>query len=765
MARTPLARPHARRAPFFFAFALASVPVLMACGGLAAGGAGTTRSARAIPSRVTAESFAESRRAYDEMAPDDPSRALLRERLITYLAQAAEPLMEANDYDAVVDHFAQMTELYTSVEIARGPLFRGLRPLADWLLLRGSPRGDEARVLSAHFVLARIGAADASHTAAYEALVAWGREAREHLPGTTERLDGLVRVWEEHAHLTPAPPVLDQLARLYIERRDVFARVLSPAGERPFAGGMSLEDYRMANIAVARAPLDVAAVFLAVGEIAAAEARVQAMGGVSPSEAQVAGVLRQAREAGGEGDEALLVLARGYMEEEIGRPDVSRTLCTLGRRRSPEEARFPQCLARIAAIDERYADATAHYAEAIRLAPEERGLYDEALSVLNDLIGRGYFQAATRDARALAQQAEQILEERMRRFPTPPPPVPAEQLFLVIGVSEMSAGEATDARRHLERSLAARESTEALLQLGLLLERTGEPALAAAKYRRALDLVPATSREDSGRRAEILEKLGDALRASGNAPQSERMYTEALAAWERAGEGSTGESRAAVALRRGVVLDHLGNRAQALVAFRRAMDAGAGQLEIYAKMLAHLVAAEPADLAFATEVFRDAQRQLTLPPEWKVYFALWVKLLAARAHTIADPEIDGVLTSLAVTPGWTGRLASFGAGRLAYDALLAAAAGRGEQSEAHFYEGARLLGAGDEPGARTAFGRVMSEHMVNFYELEMAQQLLSRPAAAAPPVAPAASPPAAPSAAASPSAAPPSSSTATSIVR
>jgi len=195
------------------------------------------------------------------------------------------------------------------------------------------------------------------------------------------------------------------------------------------------------------------------------------------------------------------------------------------------------------------------------------------------------------------------------------------------------------------------------------------------------------------------------------------------------------------------------------------MDAGAGQLEIYAKMLAHLVAAEPADLAFATEVFRDSQRQLTLPPEWKVYFALWLKLLAARAHTNADPEIDGVLTSLAVTPGWTGRLASFGAGRLAYDALLAAAAGRGEQSEAHFYEGARLLGAGDEPGARTAFGRVMSEHMVNFYELEMAQRLLSLPAAAVPPVAPAASPPAAPSAAASPSAAPPSSSTATSIVR
>lgn len=538
----------------------------------------------------------------------------------------------------------------------------------------------------------------------------------------------------------------------------MFARLLSPGGERNFASRMSLEDYRMANIAVARAPLDVAAVFLAVGDIASAEARVQAMGGVSPSEAQVAGVLREARDDGSEGNEALLVLARGYMEEEIGRPDVSRTLCTLGRRRSPEEARFPQCLARIAAIDERYADATAHYAEAIRLAPEERGLYDEALSVLNDLIGRGYFEGASRDARALAHQAEEILVERMRRFPTPPPPVPAEQLFLVIGVSEMSAGEAADARRHFERSLAARETTEALVQLGLLLERTGEPALAATRYRRALDLVPASSREDGGRRAEILEKLGDALRASGNAAQAERMYTEALAAWDRAGEGTTGESRAAVALRRGVVLDRLGNHELALVAFRRAMEAGAGQLEIYAKMLAHLVASERIDLAFTTEVFRDAQRQLTLPPEWKVYFALWVKLLAARAHGAADTDVDGTLTALAEARGWAGNLARFGAGRLGYDALLAAAGGRGEQSEAHFYEGARLLGTGDDAAARAAFGRVMSEHMVSFYEFEMAQELLARPAAA-PAVAPA------PAAAPSADAGAQSGSTATSITR
>ncbi len=735
----------ARRAPFLFALALAGLPVVVACGGASTGGTTTARPVRPLPVLVTEESFADSRRAFDELATDDPARGVLRERLITHLAELNEQQMEAGDYDAVVDGFAQLTALYTSLELEHGPLSRGLAPSAEWLFLRGSQRGDEARVLAAHYVLARTSADGAEHTRAYDELVAWGRDARAHLPGTTDRLDGLVRIWEEHARLTPAPAVLDLLARLYVERRDVFTRLLTPGGERPFAGGMSLEDYRMANLAVARAPLDVAAVYLAVGDVPSAEARVQTLGGVSPTEAQVAGVLREARQAGGEGDEALLVLSRGYMEEEVGRPDVSRTLCTLGRRRSPEDARFPQCLGRIAAIEQRYADATAHYAEAIRLAPTERGLYDEALSVLNDLIGRGYLQGGSRDARALAHQAEEILEERMRRFPTPAPPVPAEQLFLAIGMSEMGAGDAADARRHFERSLEARETTDALQQLGLLLEHTGEPALAAVKYRRALDLVSATSREAGGLRAELLEQLGDALRASGSAAQAERMYTESLAAWDRAGEGTTEVSRAVVALRRGVVFDRLGRRQEAVAAFHRAMEAGAGQLEIYAKLLSHLAASEHADLAFGTEVFREAQRQLTVPAEWKIYFALWVKLLAARTHGTADADIDTTLTALTEAPGWAGHLASFGAGRLAYDALLAAASGRGEQSEAHFYEGARLLGAGDDAGSRVAFGRVLSGHMVSFYEFELAQELLALPAAgttrtAAPTTAPAPAP-------------------------
>ena len=44
--------------------------------------------------------------------------------------------------------------------------------------------------------------------------------------------------------------------------------------------------------------------------------------------------------------------------------------------------------------------------------------------------------------------------------------------------------------------------------------------------------------------------------------------------------------------------------------------------------------------------------------------------------------------------------------------------------EAAFYEGARLLGAGDVSGARHLFELVTSSGMVNFFEYQMAQEFL-----------------------------------------
>jgi tetratricopeptide (TPR) repeat protein len=99
---------------------------------------------------------------------------------------------------------------------------------------------------------------------------------------------------------------------------------------------------------------------------------------------------------------------------------------------------------------------------------------------------------------------------------------------------EMNAGHADEAQRRFEKSIAEDEDPSALLQLGLLLERTGQLELAEQRYRRALELTPRDSLPDELRRSEILEHMGDVARAKGETQEMTARYQEALKAWTEA---------------------------------------------------------------------------------------------------------------------------------------------------------------------------------------------------------------------------------------
>jgi tetratricopeptide (TPR) repeat protein len=316
----------------------------------------------------------------------------------------------------------------------------------------------------------------------------------------------------------------------------------------------------------------------------------------------------------------------------------------------------------------------------------------------------------------------------MRRWPDDPPPVTPEQLHMAIGMAEMNAGNAAEAERQLRESLRAQESTAALVQLGLLLERTGRAREAADIYRRALEVNKTADGDDERERAELLERLGDALRLSGAVGEAQSSYEQGLAIWDQNLARLKGRRVGAAQLRRGVLLGRLSRPEAALGAFELAMENAPGTRETYATILSYLVGAAP-DAGFAHRVFRHAQNQVSLEPEWKVYFALWLGAVDAQqgAPGVADEaDVREVLDSLAGGESWSGKLAAFGAGRIIYAELLEQASGAGEQTEAHFYEGVRLLRAGDRAGARAKFEQVLGTHMVNFYEYAMAQELVAR---------------------------------------
>lgn len=138
------------------------------------------------------------------------------------------------------------------------------------------------------------------------------------------------------------------------------------------------------------------------------------------------------------------------------------------------------------------------------------------------------------------------------------------------------------------------------------------------------------------------------------------------------------------------------------------------------------------NLELAESVLRRAQSHLTLEPQWKVYFALWVQTIAARASAQPENDVASVLSDGLHGDSWSARLAAFGAGQLETADSIAQAHGRAQEAEAHFYAGTRLLGAGDVAGARQHFEEVMRTGMVGFYEYAMAQELLAGISSATP---------------------------------
>ena len=113
-----------------------------------------------------------------------------------------------------------------------------------------------------------------------------------------------------------------------------------------------------------------------------------------------------------------------------------------------------------------------------------------------------------------------------------------------------------------------------------------------------------------------------------------------------------------------------------------------------------------------------------MPPEWKVYFTLWMQMIAARAEQAPVKEHTELLRRLGQSSNWWGKLASFGAGDLDYQDLISVASSLGEETEALYYEATRLFIAGERQAANEQFHRVLDTKMVSFYEYEMARRLL-----------------------------------------
>ena len=693
------------RIRFLFIFGLLSLTVACAHSKSTSSGA-RVKSAEPIPQAE----YPDAARRFLRMPLDDPERLELRDRLIAAVLSQAQSLADVGDYEGVVLEVSRLTMFLSPSDYAAGVLPKYVEPIAKHIADRGGLLGDEGNVLAANFILERL-TGDKLYQRRYDDVATWGREARANLDTVSEQYAGLISVWIDPADLTPAPEVLDTLAGLHIAGRDAVAAETAEDRHRLGIGGE-----RQLRLA----PLNVAAVYLSHGDVESAITKVESMGPGGELQLRLLDLLRTARSSDEAGAAATFELVEGY---RLARPEVAAGLCRSALVRFPRDHRFPTCMARVAADAEQFADATAWWVIAIEIEPEMIELYDEALGQLDEFIKTRLEDPHPERSSALARGAETILAERQKRWPDSKPPIAPNELEFLIGMLEMNAGHAAEAQQRFEQSIEKDENPGALTQLGLLLERTGHPKEAEQRYRRALELVPSDSLADDLQRADILENLGNTARAQGRAKEMAARYSVALRAWNDARDQVEGPTAAIVEMRRGVLLDRLGRHDEAVDAFESAMSHAPQWRDVYASILSHLVYAPP-DFELASSVWRRSQLHLTLPPEWKVYFTLWIQLIAARAGEPPAEEHTELLRRLGGGSNWWGKLASFGAGALDYAGLMSVASSLGEETEAIYYEGSRLFIAGDRKAASDQFQRVLDTKMVSFFEYEMARKLL-----------------------------------------
>jgi len=693
------------RIRFLFIFGLLSLTVACAHSKSTTNGA-RVQGAEPIPQAE----YPDEARRFLRMPLDDPERLGLRDRLIASVLSQAQSLADVGDYEGVVLEVGRLTMFLSPGDYAAGVLPKYVEPIAKHIADRGGRLGDEGNVLAANFILERL-TGDEIYQRRYDDVATWGREARANLDTVSEQYAGLISVWVDHAYLTPAPEVLDTLAGLHIAGRDAVSAETVENRHRLGIGGE-----RQLRLA----PLNVAAVYLTHGDIRSAITKVESMGPGGELQLRLLDLMRTAHSSDEAGAAATYELVEGY---RLARPDVAAGLCRSALIRFPQDYRFPTCMARVAADSEQFADATAWWVIAIEVEPEMIELYDEALGQLDEFIKTRLEDPHPERSSALARGAETILAERQKRWPDSRPPIAPNELEFLIGMLEMNAGHAAEAQQRFEKSIEKDPDPGALTQLGLLLERTGHPKEAEQQYRRALALAPSDSLANDLQRADILENLGNTARAQGRAKEMTSRYRVALQAWNEARDQVEGPTAAIVEMRRGVLLDHLRRHDEAVDAFENAMSHAPQWRDVYASILSHLVSAPP-DFELASSVWRRSQLHLTLPPEWKVYFTLWIQLIAARADQPPAEEHAQLLRRLGGGSNWWGKLASFGAGDLDYAGLMSVASSLGEETEALYYEGSRLFIAGERQAARDQFQRVLDTNMVSFFEYEMARKLL-----------------------------------------
>lgn len=296
-------------------------------------------------------------------------------------------------------------------------------------------------------------------------------------------------------------------------------------------------------------------------------------------------------------------------------------------------------------------------------------------------------------------------------------------LWGMMGELELREGALERATTFLTEAQNRDKLARTLLALARIEMHNKKVAAATAKAKEALGVEDAV--RDPVLASEIHFLLSDAARESGDTAAARASLITSATELSKVRLRAQGLALARVERALARVLDRLGAYKAADGALTRALDASTKDKRQSGAVLSQTIARSVvrSDLKTGRESFARAVAS-DLAPEDLVYMAMWVRILERTHRAKPDGAVDKVLAASLDDPRWVGKIAAFGAGKIAGAALVAEAKTESQKAEALFYTAMDRRSVGDAKGSEDALRKVASSSGLDLVEVQIAQEIL-----------------------------------------
>lgn len=694
------------------------------------------------------------RQQLDTLAEGDPTRLGRRQALIEYYCAATQEALRREHAEDAFRFFSRTLTLFDAEELqdpSRPPTQPALLAAAQHIDRAFSRRGSHPEAVAALMVQQTLDPNAEKPAQRYQQIVDWlhgtADSAQNTLRGRGRSLAQLISDppatlssdLELAYRLWPVPLIRKQLVDIYL-REAQGGELLSP---RDFLQSLS-QTMRRKGMTGATA-FRLARLYLRVSQPKEALAAIEKIGKLSSEESKLADLLRLTLASGDDqlSDEQLMAavkLALG-LAQNADDIDVSLQVCRDVAKRAKDFVPASVCIGELAAVQERKGLAIRAFERAKALAPTDRMVWEKLgllyVERLSDLVT----EERTAEMEGALAEIEAYYVRMKQQFPDTKPGLSMALALAEVGRGYFNIGAIPEATRYLTRSVSVQDNAQALELLGLSQLRKGDAAQAVTTLERARVVHSAAAQYDPLSKAFFSARIGrlmaDAQDLQKEGAGAEQRRSSLRAYDQLLGSGKLPpERRAEAEIERGRLYYLLGERDQALLAFRLAADQlpsaeesnkNAGAL--YADAIAFLV--QRGELDLALDIYHRALSSQQLGEPLKVYCSLWLLDLQARAGQVPDPLATAFLQS--VQGGkWHADLARYGSGKLTDAELVRHADTPGKQAEANFYLAQAALRRGDRNQASELWRKVVQSNMLGFFEYEMSSLYLRQGAPSQP---------------------------------